>query len=232
MKIYLASSNLNKKREMQELFPEHKIVTPKDENIFFNPDENGKSFYENSIIKAKSLWNIIHCPVLADDSGICVDILNGKPGIYSARYAGPKHERGLESGEKISQEEQNEFLIEQTNFALEQFSSLSDIKKANPEQAFLNGERSAHYVCAMVLYMGNDRIFLAQETMEGSLVEKLEDARGNGGFGYDPLFYLPEYKKTAAELTAEQKNAISHRGKASRVIKNIVDSLSEFQISK
>lgn len=232
MKIYLASSNLNKKREMEELFPEHKIVLPKDENIFFNPDENGKSFYENSIIKAKALWNIVHCPVFADDSGICVDVLNGKPGIYSARYAGPEHEKGLDSGEKISQEEQNKFLIEQTNFALEDFSNLSELKKAYPEQAFLNGKRSAHYVCAMVLYMGQDRIFLSQETMEGSLIEKIEDARGTGGFGYDPLFYLPEYKKTAAELSAEQKNAISHRGKASRVIKHLVDSLAEFQNAK
>ena len=68
--------------------------------------------------------------------------------------------------------------------------------------------------------------------MEGSLVDKIEDARGTGGFGYDPLFYLLEYKKTAAELSAEQKNAISHRGKASRVIKHLVDSLAEFQSAK
>ncbi len=230
MKIYLASSNLNKKREMAELFPEHEIVVPKDEGIEFSPDETGETFYENSIIKAKSLWQIVHKPVFADDSGICVDILNGVPGIFSARYAGPDHEKGLENGEKISQQQQNIFLISQTNAALKNFSTLDEIKAAFPSQSFLNGKRSTHYVCAMVLYMGPDRIFAAQETMEGTLVEKIEDARGTGGFGYDPLFYLPEFKKTAAELSAEQKNAISHRGKAARIIKKIASSLPDFSV--
>ncbi len=230
MKFYLASSNLNKKREMAELFPEHEIIIPKDEGIDFSPEETGETFYENSIIKAKALWRIVHKPVFADDSGICVDILNGVPGIFSARYAGPSHERGLENGQKIQQQQQNSFLISQTNDALKKFSNLDEMKAALPLQSFLNGERSAHYVCAMVLYAGPDRIFVAQETMEGTLVEKIEDARGSGGFGYDPLFYLPEFKKTAAELTAEQKNAISHRGKAARIIKKIASSLPDFSV--
>ena len=77
----------------------------------------------------------------------------------------------------------------------------------------------------MVLYMRNDRLFVVQETMEGEIVGKIEDARGTGGFGYDPIFYLPELGKTAAELTAEQKNAISHRGKASLLIKKIAEEI-------
>ena len=74
---------------MSELFPEHTIVIPKDEGIAFDPDETGTTFYENSIIKAKALFEIVGCPVIADDSGICVDALDGAPGIYSSRYAGP-----------------------------------------------------------------------------------------------------------------------------------------------
>lgn len=206
MKIYLASSNLNKKREMAELFPEHQIVIPKDEGIEFDPEENGSTFYENSLIKAKALWDIVHCPVLADDSGISCDALNGAPGIYTSRYAGPDFMKGKADGSKIPQSQQNEFLVKQ----------VSDAVKENPLLT-----RKAHYVCAIVLYMGPDRLYVAQETMEGEVIADIKDQKGSGGFGYDPVFYLPEQKSTAAELTAEEKNAISHRGKAARAIKSI-----------
>ena len=115
MKIYLATGNKNKKREMIQLLPEHEIVIPSDENINFDPDETGTTFYENSLIKAKALYDIVHCPVIADDSGICVDALGGAPGIYSSRYAGPSFMKGKPDGTKISQEEQNAFLIAQLN---------------------------------------------------------------------------------------------------------------------
>lgn len=219
MKIYLATGNLNKKREMQELFPEHEIVIPKDEGIPFDPEETGTDFYENSLIKAKELWKKVRCPVLADDSGICTDLLDGIPGIYSSRYAGPEFPKGKPDGSKISQAEQNKALINQLNEAVK------NGKAENGNFEFKNGIRSAHYVCAMVLYLGPDRFFAAQETMEGSLVETIEDARGTGGFGYDPLFFLPEYNKTAAELTADEKNAISHRGKAAKILKKTVKFL-------
>lgn len=216
MKIYLATGNINKKREMQELFPEHEIVIPKDENIPFDPEETGTTFYENSLIKAKSLYEIVHCPVIADDSGISVDALNGVPGIYSSRYAGPDFEKGRPDGQKISQEEQNKYLIEQLNSA---------VKSGNfPKAPYLNGKRSAHYTCAMVMYCGQDRLFVAQETFEGTLIENLSDQRGSGGFGYDPIFFLPEYNKTVAELTANEKNEISHRGKAVKALKKLVSS--------
>ena len=77
----------------------------------------------------------------------------------------------------------------------------------------------------MVLYLGNDRVFISQETMEGTIVEKIEDAAGTGGFGYDPIFFLPQYNKTAAQLTAEEKNAISHRGKATRALVRIINGI-------
>lgn len=210
MKIYLATGNLNKKREVQELFPEHTVVIPKDEGITFDPEETGTTFYENSLIKAKALWDMVHCPVLADDSGICVDALDGAPGIYSSRYAGPDFMKGKPDGTKISQDEQNNFIVQQTSDAI---------------KAGYAGGRKAHYTCAMVLYMGPDRLFVCQETMEGEIIDDISNARGTGGFGYDPLFYLPEFGKTAAELTADEKNAISHRGKASRLLKKLAENL-------
>ena len=81
----------------------------------------------------------------------------------------------------------------------------------------------------MVLYLGHDRIYVAQDTMEGCLVEKIEDARGTGGFGYDPLFFLPQYGKTSAEISAEEKNAISHRGKATRALIQLINTLPDFK---
>ena len=214
MKIYLASGNKNKKREMQELLPEHEILIPSEQGIEFNPKETGLTFYENSLIKAKYLYDIVHCPVIADDSGICVDALSGAPGIYSSRYAGPEFMKGKADGSKIPQEEQNKILIQQLNEALK-----NDKKAAAP---YLHGPRSCHYTCAMVLYLGQDRLYVAQETFEGTLIENIEESRGNGGFGYDPIVYLPEYKKTVAEISADEKNAISHRGKAVRALQTLI----------
>ena len=217
MKIYLATGNKNKKREMIQLLPEHEIVIPSDENINFDPDETGTTFYENSLIKAKALYDIVHCPVIADDSGICVDALGGAPGIYSSRYAGPSFMKGKPDGTKISQEEQNAFLIAQLNDV---------IKSGNlPDAQYLHKERSCHYTCAMVLYLGPDRLFVAQETFEGTLINRIEDSCGDGGFGYDPIVFLPEYNKTVAQISAEEKNSISHRGKAVRVIQKIIENL-------
>ncbi|MCR4579348.1 MAG: non-canonical purine NTP pyrophosphatase [Treponema sp.] len=216
MKIYLATGNKNKKKEMCELLSEHTILIPSDEGIDFNPDETGITFYENSLIKARSLYEIVGCPVIADDSGICVDALGGAPGIYSSRYAGPEFMQGKPDGSKISQEEQNIFLINQLNDA---------IKKGNlPKAEYLNGPRSCHYTCAMVMYCGPDRLYVAQETFEGTLIEDINQQAGNGGFGYDPIVFLPEFGKTVAQLSADEKNEISHRGKAVRALKRIINN--------
>ena len=115
MRLFLASGNRHKQKEMQEIFPEYEILIPADAGIDFDPDETGTTFYENSLIKARALWNLVHEPVIADDSGICVRALKNAPGIYSARYAGPDYMQGKPDGSKISQEEQNRFLIQQLN---------------------------------------------------------------------------------------------------------------------
>lgn len=217
MKIYIATGNNNKKREFSQLLPEYTIVTPTDEGIAFDPDETGTTFYENSMIKALALWNIVHQPVLADDSGICVDALNGIPGIYSARYAGADFPKGSPDGKKIPQEQKNAMLIEQLNNAL----ATKNIDTSH----FPHGERSCHYTCSMVLLLNPDRFFIAQETMEGCIIPSIEQAAGDGGFGYDPIVKLPQYNKTVAQLTADEKNAISHRGKALRTVISVLKSI-------
>ena len=211
MTLYLASGNLHKKHEMQDICRPHTILIPADKGIAFNPEETGKSFFENSLIKARTLWEIIREPVLADDSGICVDILGGRPGIYSARYAGIDFPYGKPDGIGIPQEQKNKLLLDEVKKA-EQSASLSGTSEVK------NGTRSCRYVCAMVLYFGKDRFYCVQETMEGTLIEDISEERGKGGFGYDPIVFLREYGKTVAELSDEEKNAVSHRGKAARKI--------------
>ena len=216
MKLYLATNNAHKKREASEIFSPHEIVIPADEGIDFDPEETGATFFENALIKARALYDIVHCPVIADDSGISVDALGGRPGIFSSRYGGPSFPRGRADGKKTDQNAQNRFLIEELDDALSGNTG---------EYRFLHGERSAHYTCSMVLYLGGERMYAAQETMEGQIVSSIEDARGNGGFGYDPIFFIPEIGKTAAELSDEEKNAISHRGKAGRSMRRIIEML-------
>lgn len=216
MKIYLATGNAGKKREFEEILRNHEIVVPCEEGIEFNPDETGSTFYENSMIKALDLWEKVRAPVMADDSGLCLDALRGAPGIYSSRYAGPDFMRGLPDGKKIPQDEQNRLLLEQVSAAIESGIDAS---------LFPNGPRSCRYVCSMVLLFSPERFFIAQETMEGSLIGRIEDARGEGGFGYDPIIEIPYMDgRTVAELSSEEKNAISHRGKATRAIIKILDS--------
>ncbi|MBP3607966.1 MAG: RdgB/HAM1 family non-canonical purine NTP pyrophosphatase [Treponema sp.] len=206
MKLFLASGNKHKQKEMQELLPEYEILIPSDVGINFDPEETGSSFLENSLIKAKALYDLVHEMVIADDSGICVEALNNEPGIYSSRYAGPEFMHGYPDGKKITQEEQNYFLIQQLN----------ETKSNN---------RNCHYVCAMVLLINHSRFFVAQETLEGKLIENINDQAGSGGFGYDPIVFLPKYNKTVAEISSEEKNKISHRGKAVATIATILKNL-------
>lgn len=206
MKIYVATGNTHKKQEFQALFPNDQIVIPSDEEIDFAPIENGSSFSENSLIKAKALYDIVNCPVIADDSGICVDILDGKPGIFSARYTG----NNTFSDEKLPDSERNILLLQEA----EQSRKAKGISQDTP--------LTCRFVCAMVLYLGKERFFTVQETVEGVLVSSIENAKGSGGFGYDPVVYLPEFGKTIAELTADQKNQVSHRGKAAKTLQKFL----------
>ncbi len=211
MILYLATGNMHKKREMENICEGHTILTPKDNGIDFDPEETGSTFIENALIKAKALWDIVQKPVLADDSGICVEAINDAPGIYSARYEGRDFPKGrLDNRSSISQEEKNALLIDHVNSALEG-------KKIQ--------NRRCYYVCAMVLYYGHNSFACVQDTMEGELVSSMDEAYGEGGFGYDPIVFLNEYNKTVAALSDREKNEISHRGKATRKIVKLLDSI-------
>ncbi|MGI5064455.1 RdgB/HAM1 family non-canonical purine NTP pyrophosphatase [Treponema putidum] len=194
MKIYLASGNINKKREVQELLPSHRIVLPKDEGMEFDPEETGSTFFENSMIKAKALYDIVKAPVLADDSGLCVDFLNGAPGVHSARY-------GSIEGEHVSAEAG----------IIKVLNELKGVKK-----------RSAFFACCIVFLLNENRFYSVQEICEGTISEA---PSGSGGFGYDPIFFVEKLGKTFAELTSEEKNSISHRGKALVSISKLIEPL-------
>ena len=219
MEIFLATGNLHKKHEMEMLCAPHTITIPKDIGLEFDPEETGKTFFENSLIKAESLWKIVQKPVIADDSGICVDALDGKPGIYSARYCGRKFANSNESedGHNLSQTEQNTLLLEDVNLTLQE-------KGLDPNNPELGGGR---YVCSIIMYLAKDKFLCAQETFEGILLKNIEDSKGTKGFGYDPIVFLPEYNKTVAELTEEEKNQISHRGKA---VKEVMEAFKQFNL--
>jgi len=195
MDIWFATNNRHKKEELQAIL-NTSLKIPSQEGISFNPEETGTTFRDNALIKARELKKIIACNdlVIADDSGLCVDALSGRPGVLSARY-------GMEKGLKLTCTEQNKMLLEE----------VTDNNKI----------RSARFVCAMVLLFSYDRFVLVQETIEGSLV-KSNEMKGEGGFGYDPVFLVNGYGRTLAELSPEEKNAISHRGKAGKLIANIL----------
>ena len=191
MTIWFATNNTHKKEELQAIL-NTPLKIPSEEGISFDPDESALTFSENALIKARELKKILKNSddiVIADDSGLCVDALDGRPGVFSARY-------GDENGKKLPQEQKNLRLL----------NELGD-----------NNQRSARFICAMALLWDHNRFIIVQETTEGQILSKNE-IRGQGGFGYDPIFLLPRLGKTLAELSAEEKNGLSHRGKAGKQI--------------
>jgi len=186
MQLLIATNNVHKFEELKPLFAEHELLRPADLGIqHFNPEECGETFFENALIKAESLYKITEQPVIADDSGLCVEALGGRPGIESARY-------GSLDGTPLSAEEKNKLLL----------AELEHVQN-----------RRCAFVCCLVLYYGRQRFLCVQETLEGEISMS---PRGMQGFGYDPIVYLPQWEKTVAELSPEEKNRISHRGKAAQ----------------
>ena len=182
-KVVIASNNSGKLKEFTHLFEPLEIkVFPQSVFNVAEVEEPFQTFIENALVKARHASKQTGLPALADDSGICVDALNGRPGVYSARYA----------GEPKSDQRNNQLLIE--NLRTKQ-------------------DRRAHYYCIIVLvrYADDPQPIITDGSWYGRIVL---EPRGTGGFGYDPYFYLPDLGKTAAELSIEDKNLISHRGKA------------------
>lgn len=184
MKIVLATRNKGKIKEIREILKGApvELLTLEDFPAVTLPPEDGKTFLENALKKARFVSKETALPALADDSGLEVDSLGGGPGVRSARYA----------GEGAMDEDNVEKL-------------LKELKGVAP------GKRGARFRCvaALVLPSGEELVF--EGTIEGAITL---EPRGEGGFGYDPVFLIPEKGKTAAQLTMDEKNAISHRGKA------------------
>ena len=187
----LASNNKGKLAEFTRLFAEADLnvtVIPQGQLDIKDAIEDGLSFIENAIIKARHASRISGLPAIADDSGLCVPVLDNAPGIYSARYAG-EHGNDSKNNQKL----------------------IADLQPIRDEQA--NEPIKGMFVCvlAMVRHADDPLPIIAQGLWQGEI---LESPLGDGGFGYDPLFWLPELQATAASLSAADKNRISHRGQA------------------
>ena len=188
-RIIFATSNEGKMKEVRMILADLglEILSMKETGILADIVEDGKTFEENACIKAGQIQKLAGGIVLADDSGLEVDYLDGAPGIYSARYM----------GEDTSYDIKNQAIIDK----------LADAK---------GEERSARFVCAIAAALPDGRLLTTRGTIEGQIGYEIV---GDGGFGYDPIFYLPERGMTTAQLSPEEKNQISHRGKALEAMK-------------
>ncbi len=188
-RFIFATGNAGKMKEINMILSDLGIpvVSMKEAGITADIVEDGKTFEENAVIKAKTIMELTGEAVLADDSGLEIDWLDGAPGVYSARFM----------GEDTSYDIKNNALIEK-------LAGVPDDK------------RTARFVCVIACALPDGRILTAKGTMEGRIGYEIA---GENGFGYDPIFFLPELGCTSAEITPEQKNELSHRGKALRAMK-------------
>ncbi len=192
-RLVFATGNQGKVNEFRQILgAEYEVLSLKDIDLDIDIEENGKSFEENAIIKAKTVMERTGQMVLADDSGFEVDYLNGEPGIYSARYLG-----------------------EDTSYDIKNADLLRRCVGAKGE------ERSARFVCVIACAFPDGKVITTEGVIEGLLAP---EAKGENGFGYDPIFFHPESGCTTGELLPEKKNEISHRGIA---IRKMVERLHE-----
>ena len=198
-RIIFATGNEGKMKEIRLILEDLglEILSMKEAGIQAEIREDGSSFEENAVIKARAVMELSGSIVLADDSGLEVDYLNKEPGIYSARYLG-----------------------EDTSYHVKN-RSLIDRLEGVPDE-----KRTARFVCAIAAALPDGRVLTTRRTMEGIIGY---EERGEGGFGYDPIFYLQEYGCSTAELSMEKKNELSHRGKALRAMKEMLREALELR---
>lgn len=191
-KIVFATGNKDKMREIREIMADVdvEVVSMKEAGISVDVVEDGTTFEENGLIKARAIAQYTDAIVLADDSGLEIDYLDKAPGVYSARFMG-----------------------EDTSYVIKN-QALIDKLDGVPKE-----ERTARFVCAIAAVLPDKSELVVRETMEGYIGYQAE---GENGFGYDPIFYLDEFGCSSAALSREQKNEISHRGKALRAVKDIL----------
>lgn len=192
-KIVFASNNDGKIKEIREILKDFdaEILTMKEAGADIEIEENGTTFEENALIKARAVMQITGEITMADDSGLEIDYLNGEPGVYSARYMG--HDTSYDI---------------KNNAIIERMKNVS------------GNDRSARFVCAIAAVFPDGKEFVEKGTMEGVIGEK---PMGENGFGYDPILFLPQYNKSSAQLTSEEKNRISHRGEAINKMKATIE---------
>jgi XTP/dITP diphosphohydrolase len=196
MEIYVATNNMHKVEELSAILAACTLRLPQDAGIAFSHEETGHTYLDNALGKAQALYRKLGRPVLSDDSGLSVPALDGEPGVYSARYGSAPGSPPLETADR-------------NRYLLSRMEGVSD--------------RRAFFVCCMVLMLDEYRLFTVQETFPGTIASA---PSGSGGFGYDPLFYLDAYAKSVAELPEEEKNRISHRGRAGKRMAAIIDTLN------
>ncbi len=191
-RIIFATGNEGKMKEVRSILSDMnvEVLSMKEAGIKIDVKEDGTTFEENAMIKARAIAAVCDDIVLADDSGLEIDFLNKEPGVYSARYLG-----------------------EDTSYTIKN-QNLLDRLQGVPED-----KRTARFVCAIAAVFPDGSCETVTAAMEGQIGD---EARGENGFGYDPIFYLPEYGCSTAELSMEQKNEASHRGKALRAMKQIL----------
>ena len=191
-RIIFATGNEGKMKEVRSILSDMnvEVLSMKEAGIKIDVKEDGTTFEENAMIKARDIASVCDDIVLADDSGLEIDFLNKEPGVYSARYLG-----------------------EDTSYTIKN-QNLLDRLQGVPED-----KRTARFVCAIAAVFPDGSCETVTAAMEGQIGD---EARGENGFGYDPIFYLPEYGCSTAELSMEQKNEASHRGKALRAMKQIL----------
>ena len=198
-RIIFATGNPGKMKEIREILKDLdvEVVSMKEAGITADIVEDGATFEENAVIKAKAIMEITNEIVLADDSGLEIDYLNREPGIYSARYMG-----------------------EDTSYRIKN-KNLIDRLKGVPDEM-----RTARFVCAVAAAFPDGDIVTARGTIEGIIGY---EERGTNGFGYDPIFYVPEYGCTTAEMEPTLKNELSHRGRALRAMRAIMEEKEKEQ---
>ncbi|HJC62851.1 MAG TPA: XTP/dITP diphosphatase [Candidatus Blautia merdavium] len=192
-RLIFATGNKDKMKEIREILGSLpvEILSMKEAGIQAEIEEDGKSFEENALIKARAVCRLAGEMVLADDSGLEIDYLNGEPGIYSARYMG----------------EDTSYRIKNQNL-MDRLSGVPDEK------------RTARFVCAIAAAFPDGREYVVRGTIEGRIGY---EERGENGFGYDPIFYLPDRDVSTAQLSREEKNSISHRGNALKKMKELLE---------
>lgn len=194
MNLLIATHNTGKRQEYQNIFEglPFDLMMLDDAGITTDVPETGDTFTQNALIKARAYASMGGLPTLADDSGLAVDALEGFPGVYSARWAGP------------TDADRYEALLEK----------MSDVPWTG---------RQAQFVCVVALVLPDGREFTEQGTVDGRI---LFAPRGNGGFGYDPIFYVEEAGCTMAELSREEKNSLSHRGRAAQALRPVLEQIA------